>query len=61
MNRADLHAIDIKLLDCNTRLAAARKDSDLAHQLQDLRTDRGLLLAKRSRLAGSLGDIELAA
>ena len=55
MNRADLHAIDAKLNDCNARLAAAREDADRAHLVDDIEFEHEQLVAKRTRLVQDLG------
>jgi hypothetical protein len=55
MNRADLHAYDLKIADCNVRLEAARADEDRVHLVRDLEAELDTLVGNRTLLATKLG------
>lgn len=54
MNRADLHAYDLKIADAEARLDAAHADPDLQHIVPDIGAELATLKANREWLASLL-------
>jgi hypothetical protein len=54
MNRADLHAYDLKIADAEARLDAAHADQDRQHLVPDITAELVTLRANREQLAERL-------
>ena len=54
MNRADLHAYDLKIADAEARLDAAHADADRQHLVPDITSELVTLRANREQLTAQL-------